>query len=88
MELKSRILTTVYAPFTAEAAGTVIGVQRAEGALCSLASVQWGGITVWQAAGAISHDGQELTEPLLSCPVPETPGRVPWRPPGDIKNSM
>lgn len=66
MELKSRILTMVYAPFTAEAAGIVIGVQRAEGALCSLASVQWGGVTVWQAAGAISHDRQELTEPLSS----------------------
>lgn len=26
-----------------------------------------------------------MTEPLLSCPVPETPGRVPWRPPGYIK---
>lgn len=37
------------------------------------------------ATGAISHGGQELTEPLLSCPVPETPGRMPWRPPGYIK---
>lgn len=48
MELKSRIPTTVYAPFAAEAAGTAIGVWRAEGVLCGLASVQWGGVTVWQ----------------------------------------
>lgn len=95
MELKSRIQTTLYASFTAESGGTIPGVWRGEGVRCGLASVQGGGITVWQCwgcergpgTGAISHgdaeqDGQGLTDPLLSCPVPEAQTRVPWRPPG------
>lgn len=77
MELKSRIPTTVYAPFAAEAAGTIIGVWRAEGVLCGLASVQWGGVTVWQCSWGRERSGNwyhfsrrtrvDRATPLLPC---------------------
>lgn len=38
--------------------------------------------------GGAEQDGQEPTDPLFSCPVPETQGRVSWRPLGYNKFNM